>query len=84
VETAVSDYPSDAGRLAILGCLTPGGLAILPDNFGTASTPEDFVYAATAPTVVLLHGGALAVLDSRLGMHIESITLQNFRCFDPT
>jgi putative ATP-dependent endonuclease of OLD family len=32
---------------------------------------------------VLLHGRALAVLDSRLGMHIESITLQNFRCFGP-
>jgi hypothetical protein len=51
VETAVNDYPSVADRMASLGCRMPAGVAILPDNFGTASTPDDFVYAATATTV---------------------------------
>lgn len=51
METAVNDYLSVADRMETLGCQMPGGLVILPDNFGTASMPDDFVYAATATTV---------------------------------
>ena len=51
METAISDYLSVGDRMATLGCRMPSGLAILPDNFGTASTPDDFVYAATVATV---------------------------------
>jgi hypothetical protein len=51
VETTVNDYPSVADRVAALGCQMPSGLAILPDNFVTASSPDDFVYADTATTI---------------------------------
>jgi hypothetical protein len=51
METTVNDYLSVADRMAALGCQMPNGLAILPDNFGTANSPDDFVYAATATTV---------------------------------
>lgn len=51
METTVDDYLSVADRMAALDCQMPSGLAILPDNFGTANTPADFVYAATATTV---------------------------------
>jgi hypothetical protein len=51
VEMSVNNYLSVADRMAALGCQMPSGLAILPDNFDTASSPDDFVYAATTTTV---------------------------------
>ncbi len=48
---AVVDYPTDAERLAELGCPFPTSLALLPANFETAESPADFIQAQEASTV---------------------------------
>jgi hypothetical protein len=42
---------SVAERAAAMGCVLSEGLIILPANFGTAATPEEFLYEATGATV---------------------------------
>lgn len=45
------DYVSVSQRAKELGLAMPDGLAVLPQNFETAATPADFMFAGTTQTV---------------------------------
>jgi hypothetical protein len=51
VATEIADYISVAVRAAELGCPMPAGIAILPDNFKTATSRNDLLFRAEASTI---------------------------------
>ena len=52
--TTVSTFPNVRERLRTLGCNEPSGFAILPSNFTTARSIEDFHQVSEAATVKTL------------------------------
>jgi hypothetical protein len=54
MKTTILRFPSVSARLAELGCPFPDGLALLPTNFETASSPADFLQVSEAATVKTL------------------------------
>lgn len=61
----ITDYVDVASRATDLGLKLPSGLAILPRNFDSAASPEEFLYESTTPTVRLLWREA-GVTETRL------------------
>src|ERR1700692_366874 len=47
----ITEYIKVAEKAAQLGCSVPGGMAILPENFASASKREELLFGSTAATI---------------------------------
>jgi hypothetical protein len=60
----VAEYVDVAGRAAALGCRMPTGIAMMPDNFGTATNRSELLVQGEASTLkTLLRNDGIAVSD---------------------
>jgi hypothetical protein len=60
----VADYIDVAARASALGCRMPTGIAMMPDNFGTASNRSELLVQGETTTLkTLLRNEGIAVSD---------------------
>jgi hypothetical protein len=82
----ITDYGRVDQRVAELGCLYPDGIAILPENFDTASDRSELLHRTSATTLrKALRATSIPVSDLiPASERIPYITYKNFEWVAPT
>lgn len=82
----IEEYPNVSDRAASLGCASPTNIALLPRNFLTARSREEFLHESTAATVrsLLRQAGIVETPLEAKGERFAHVQENAFEWIGPT